>query len=346
MATPDPRFYETLEPATIAELAALTGASLAGGTPVEGGQADAILVGAAPLQHATAGSVSFLSDRKHLDALRASRAGACFVAPGMADAVPSTCVALRTEEPQAAYAKAAQRLHRVRRSEPGAPLLHPTAILEPDVRLGPGVVLGPGARVGSGAEIGAYTVVGPGVCIGRDGQIGSNVTIGFALIGDRVRILSGAVIGEAGFGIAGGRTGAMDIPQLGRVILQDGVTVGACTCIDRGAYDDTVVGENTKIDNLVQIAHNCLVGRNCVLAGHVGLSGSVTVGDGAMFGGRAGIADHINIGAGARVAAAAGVMRDIPAGETWCGAPARPIRTFMKEVAWLSRSAAGTGQQP
>ncbi|MGC1303574.1 MAG: UDP-3-O-(3-hydroxymyristoyl)glucosamine N-acyltransferase, partial [Caulobacteraceae bacterium] len=261
-----------------------------------------------------------------------------------AEAAPQGVAVLLTREPQAAYAKAAARLHRPRRHEPAAPAVHPTAELEDGVLLGHGAVIGAGARIGAGTEIGAYTVIGPGVCIGRNCVIGSNAAIGFALIGDRVRILSGAVIGEAGFGIAGSQAGAMDIPQLGRVILQDGVTVGACTCIDRGAWDDTVVGENTKIDNLVQIAHNCQVGRNCVLAGHVGLSGSVTVGDGAMFGGRAGIADHINIGAGARVAAASGVMRDIPAGETWCGAPARPIRTFMRETAWLARSAAGKGE--
>ncbi len=339
MAAPDPRFYDTLSPASASELAELSGAALA--DPAAG---DLVLTGVAPLQHAGASAVGFLSDRKHLDALRASRAGACFVAPSLAAAVPEGCAALLTNEPQAAYARAAQRLYRPRRPEPGAPLVHPTVELEDGVVLGAGVVLGPGARIGARTEIGAYSVVGPGVCIGRDCQLGSNVAMGFALVGDRVRILSGAVIGEAGFGIAGGAAGALDIPQLGRVILQDGVTVGACTCIDRGAYDDTVVGENTKIDNLVQVAHNCVIGRNCVLAGHVGLSGSVTVGDGAMFGGRAGIADHIAIGAGARVAAAAGVMRDIPAGETWCGAPARPIRTFMKEVAWLARSAAAKAQ--
>ena len=335
---PDARFYETLAPASVSDLAALAGATLA-----DGADAALRIEGVAPLAEATSALVSFLSDRKHLDALRATRAGACFVSPALAETVPPGCVALLTAEPQAAYAKAAQRLHRARRPERDAPLVHPTVELEADVGLGPGVVLGAGARVGSGTEIGAYSVIGPGVCIGRGCQVGSNAAIGFALIGDRVRILSGAVIGEAGFGIAGSSAGAMDIPQLGRVIVQDGVTIGACTCIDRGAYGDTVIGENTKIDNLVQVAHNCVVGRNCVLAGHVGLSGSVTVGDGAMFGGRAGIADHIDIGAGARVAAAAGVMRDIPAGETWCGAPARPIRTFMKEVAWLSKSAAAKG---
>ena len=338
---PDPRFYETLAPASVSALAELTGAA-----PAEGSDMGSSFDGVAPLSRAGPTHVSFLSDRKHLEALRATRAGGCFVTPALASEVPPGCIALLSGEPQAAYAKAALRLHQSRRPERDAPLLHPTAELEADVRLGPGVVLGAGVRIGARTEVGAYTVIGPGVCIGRDGQIGSNAAIGFALIGDRVRVLSGAVIGEAGFGIAGSSTGAMDIPQLGRVILQDGVTIGACTCIDRGAYDDTVVGENTKIDNLVQVAHNCVIGRNCVLAGHVGLSGSVTVGDGAMFGGRAGIADHIHIGAGARVAAAAGVMRDIPAGETWCGAPARPIRTFMKEVAWLSRSAAAKSEKP
>ncbi len=131
------------------------------------------------------------------------------------------------------------------------------------------------------------------------------------------------------------------MPQLGRVIVQDGVTVGANSCIDRGAYDDTVIGENTKIDNLVMIAHNCVIGRNCLIAAHAGISGSVTVGDGVIFGGKAGIGDHIAIGAGARVAAGAGVLADIPAGETWSGYPAKPIRQFLRETVWVSKQASG-----
>jgi UDP-3-O-[3-hydroxymyristoyl] glucosamine N-acyltransferase len=191
--------------------------------------------------------------------------------------------------------------------------------------------------------IGANTVIGPGVAIGREAAISANVTLGCALLGDRVTILAGAVIGEAGFGATVGAQGLIDIPQLGRVILQDGVTVGANSCIDRGAFDDTVIGENTKIDNLVQIAHNVRVGRNCVMAAHTGISGSVTIGDGAQLGGRVGIADHVTIGAGARLAASAGVMHDIGPGETWGGFPAQPIRGWMRETAWLRKMSSRRG---
>jgi UDP-3-O-[3-hydroxymyristoyl] glucosamine N-acyltransferase len=333
---PDSRFYEGLGPVPLGELAALTGASLAdpaaAGRPIEA---------TAPLGRAEAGAVAFLGDRRYLADLKATAAGACFLAADHADKAPDGCAVLVTSEPQAAYARAAARLHRARRHPAGAPAVHPDAELEDDVVLGHGVVIGPGARIGSGTEIGAHAVIGPGVAVGRRCRIGANAVIGFALIGDEVSIYAGAVIGEAGFGVAGARGGVLDVPQLGRVILQDRVTVGACSCIDRGAWDDTVVGENTKIDNLVQIAHNVRIGRNCVLAAHTGISGSVVVGDGAMFGGRAGIADHLQIGAGAKIAAAAGVMKNVPAGEVWAGTPARPLRRFMRETAWLARNAQG-----
>lgn len=335
---PDPRFFEDLGPVTLQDLAAATGAELAepaaGARPI---RAVAILSQAQPE------TVTFLTERRNAGQL-AGAASACFVQPASADALPVGCVALLTPSPQGAYALAAQRLHRARVIGPG-PAIAPDARLEEGVRLAPGVVVGAGAQIGRGTIVGANTVVGPGVAIGRDCEISANVTLGFALVGDRVKILAGAVIGETGFGATVGPKGLIDVPQLGRVILMDGVTVGANSCIDRGAFDDTVVGENTKIDNLVQIAHNVRVGRNCVMAAHTGISGSVTIGDGVQFGGRAGIADHVTIGDGARVAAAAGIMRDIAPGETVGGIPGRPMRQWMRETAWLTKQSARKGGQ-
>jgi UDP-3-O-[3-hydroxymyristoyl] glucosamine N-acyltransferase len=189
----------------------------------------------------------------------------------------------------------------------------------------------------------AAAVIGPGVLVGRDCVIGANAVIGFALLGDRVSISAGAVLGEAGFGAAVGPRGMVDLPQLGRVVIQDNVTIGANSCVDRGAFADTIVGENTKIDNLVHVAHNVRVGRNCVLAAYTGLSGSTVVGDGVAFGGKAGVADHLNIGSGASIGAAASVFKDVPEGETWTGFPARPLKRWLRETAWLSRMAGGRG---
>jgi UDP-3-O-[3-hydroxymyristoyl] glucosamine N-acyltransferase len=312
-------------------LARLTGAVLA--NQAEAGRA---IQGVSVLSRAGPAEVAFLADPRHARSLAESGAGACFLSEAGAAYAPKGCERLITAWPQAAWALAAEHLHRPRRNETGARLAADVH-MEGDVIVAHGAVIASGATIGKGTYIAPTAVVGPGVAIGRNCSIGPGARIGFSLIGDRVRVHAGAVIGEPGFGAAVGPTGLVDIPQLGRVIIQDGVTVGAGTCIDRGAFEDTTIGENTKIDNLVQIAHNVVVGRNCVLAAFAGISGSVVIGDGCQFGGRAGVADHIRIGAGARIAAGSGVMSEIPAGEAWGGSPARPARQWLREVAWVSR---------
>ena len=328
---PDPRFFESLPALSVAGLA-----ERIGGEVLRGGER--MISAVAPLASAGPPDLAFLGDRRFLESLAATGAG-CVIAPApAADDVPAGAALIVSAEPQAAWARASLALHRPMAL---SPISLAQAAEDETVVADPGVVLGRGARIGRGTRVGANTVIGPGVQIGRDCVIGPNVTVGFALIGDRVKLYAGARIGEAGFGAAGSRAGPVDVPQLGRVILQDGVTVGANSCIDRGAYDDTVIGENTKIDNLVMIAHNCVIGRNCLIAAHTGISGSVTVGDGVIFGGKAGIGDHIAIGEGARVAAGAGVLADIPPGETWSGYPAKPIRQFLRETVWVSKQASG-----
>jgi UDP-3-O-[3-hydroxymyristoyl] glucosamine N-acyltransferase len=329
---PDPRFFERLPALTVGELAGRVGGELSRG-------GDRKVSAVAPLAAAGEGEVAFLGDRRFLAALTASTAGCVIVPASAVDAAPSGAAVIVSGEAQAAWARASLLFHRPITLT--APAAFPEVAEDDTVVLEPGVVVGVGVRIGRGSRIGANSVIGPGVQIGRDCVIGSNTTIGFALIGDRVRLLSGARIGEPGFGAAGSRSGPIDVPQLGRVILQDGVSIGANSCIDRGAYDDTVVGENTKIDNLCMIGHNCVIGRNCLMAAHTGLSGSVTVGDGVMFGGQAGIGDHLTIGEGARVAAGAGVLQDIPPGETWSGYPAKPLRQSLREAVWLAKQASG-----
>ena len=333
---PDTRFFERLPALTVGDLAGRIG-----GEVVRGG--DRTVAAVAPLVVAGTDEVAFLGDRRFLPALAASRAG-CVILPATAvEAAPAGAAVIVSGEAQAAWARASLLFHRpLSLFDAGS---REEAAEDDTVVLEPGVVLGHGVRIGRGTRIGANTVIGPGVQIGRDCVVGSNATIGFALIGDRVRLLSGARIGEPGFGAAGSRTGPVDVPQLGRVILQDGVSVGANTCIDRGAYDDTVIGENTKIDNLCMIGHNCVIGRNCLMAAHTGLSGSVRVGDGVMFGGQAGVGDHLTIGEGARVAAGAGVLQDIPAGETWSGYPAKPLRQSLREAVWLAKQASGKARR-
>lgn len=331
--TVDTRFYAPLGALTLEEIAGRTGARLEGDPSL-------VISGIASAAHAKAAEIAFVEgDGKHAPTLSPHLA-AVFVTAGMRGFVPAGVAALETPFPRNTHSLIAASLFRPRHlMSTGQELVSEQAQVHPRAVVQPGAVIGPGAAVGEGAIIGANAVIGPGVQIGRHTVIGANASIHCALIGDHVTVLAGARVGETGFGVLAGPQGAEDAPHFGRVILQDHVTIGANTCIDRGVFEDTIIGERTKIDNLCQIAHNVVFGRGVVMAAFGGISGSVRVGDGSMLGGRVGIADHVQIGDRVSLAASAGLFRDVESGETWGGTPAKPIRQWMREVAWLQKQA-------
>jgi UDP-3-O-[3-hydroxymyristoyl] glucosamine N-acyltransferase len=335
---PDPRFYAVAGPFTLRDLAQIAGADIAGG---DGAQT---FVDVAPLATAGARDVSFLDNRRYLDAFRKSAAGACLVAREAAKDAPPGMSLLIAKDPYRAYAKIAAAFHPPTPPEPG---VHPAAHVASGARIGDGCRIEAGAVIGARAEIGrrcridANAVIGEGVVLGNDCAIGPGASISHAVIGARAIVHGGARIGQDGFGFALGGPkadgGHLKVPQLGRVVIGDDVEIGANTTIDRGAGPDTVVGDGTKIDNLVQIAHNVRIGRGCVIVAQVGISGSTRIGDFVMLGGQAGVTGHLDIGDGARIAAQAGVMRDIEPGTTVGGSPAVPQRQWLKGVAMIER---------
>jgi UDP-3-O-[3-hydroxymyristoyl] glucosamine N-acyltransferase len=336
----DPRFYSRAGPFRLGKLAGEIGAEI--GAEASRASPDLLLNDVAPIEAAGPGELTFCADKRFRAALAATRAGACLVHPEHAPALAAGTVPLLVENPAGAYALASALFYPVQRGPSHiaeTALVHPAARLGEAVSVEPYAVIGPGAEIGRGTVIGAGSQIGPGCAIGMDCLIGPNVTIAFSLIGDRVIVHPGARIGQDGFGLVGGAGGRRKIPQLGRVVIQDDVEIGANTTIDRGAGPDTVIGQGTKIDNLVQIGHNTRIGRHCVIAGQVGISGSTVIGDFVALGGKAGLADHVMIGNSAQVAALSGVMRDIPPGEIHMGIPARPIKEFMRETAILTQLA-------
>ena len=329
----DPRFYAPLGALTLGGIAADSGLDLIGDAEVE-------ITGIAPAALGRRGDIAFLDGDAKTRPEISPDISALLVNSANITHVPEGMPYLVTPVPRYVHGQVAQRLFRSRHAEwvQRTPV-SPDALVHETVIIAPGAVIGAGAAIGEGTVVGPNAVIGPGVQIGRHCSIGAAATVFCALIGDHVKLLAGARLGEVGFGVTPGPEGLEDALHFGRVILQDHVTIGANSCVDRGVFEDTILGERTKIDNLCQIAHNVVFGRSVVMAAFGGISGSVTVGDGARIGGRVGIADHVVIGDGVNLAASAGVFRNIDAGETWGGTPAKPIRQWMREVAWLQKQA-------
>jgi len=299
--------------------------------------------GVAPLDRADASHLSILSSARYAPMLASTRAGVVLVDPEFRDVEGAPRARIIVKHPLEKLALLLPRLYPERPPSPGIAAtarIGKGATLGERVSVGEYVVIGAGSKIGSDVVIGAHGVVGENATVGDGARLWPGVTIyPGASLGNRVMIHSGARIGCDGFGYVF-RDGAHNkIPHVGRCIIGDDVEIGANTTIDRGSIDDTVIGSGTKIDNLVQIAHNVRIGENCLLMAQVGVAGSATIGDGAILAGQAGISGHLSIGAGARVAGQAGVFGDIPAGETWSGYPARPHRESLRASAALFRLA-------
>jgi UDP-3-O-[3-hydroxymyristoyl] glucosamine N-acyltransferase len=345
----DPQFFNASRRLTVREIAELTGAVPAAGAPLDRSIGDI-----ASLDRAGPDQLAFLDSPRYASALASTGAAVCLVSKRFAADVPAHVTPLVAARPYVAFVTVARVMFaealRPRAVFPGAGRqpgahIHALALLEDSVVVEPGAVIGPGAEVGTGTYIGPGAVIGPKVRIGRECSVGPGASVTNALIGDRVTLHAGCRIGQDGFGYLPSPQGHVKAPQLGRVIIQDAVEVGANSTIDRGSGSDTVIGEGTKIDNLVQIGHNVEIGRHCIIVAQTGISGSCTIGDFVMMGGQVGIADHIKVGTGARLAARSGVLADVPAGTTWSGYPARPGRQFLRDMVFLHQLATRNGRE-
>jgi UDP-3-O-[3-hydroxymyristoyl] glucosamine N-acyltransferase len=339
-----PGFFDRAGPFPLSEVAAKVGAEIPA-------TADGSLLvhDVRPLADATRAHITFLDNRRYLPQLGGTKAAACLIQPAFAARVPDGTVPATMKAPYRGFALALHMFYpgamRSRTSEAahGDPLVHPTARIEDGVTIEPGAVIGREAWIGRGAYIAAGAMIGYRVTIGRGSSIGFGASIVHALIGDRVIVHPGVRIGQDGFGFAMSAAGHLKVPQIGRVIIQDDVEIGANSCIDRGALNDTIIGAGTKIDNLVQIGHNAVLGRGCVIVAQVGISGSAVLEDGVVMGGQSGAAGHLTVGRGAQIAGASHVKDSVPAGQRMIGTPAIPIREWARNQVILAKLTAKAG---
>jgi len=338
----EPVFLRDTRGLTLDEIVTLTGATM----PAPPARARRI-VDVAPLDRASPGDICFFDNKRFIADAGKTHAGACLTGAALVKELPERVTALVVREPYRAFVQVAralfpQALRPSSLAESGSVAgahIDASARLESGVTVEPGAVIGPRCEIGSGTVIGATAVIGTDVRVGRDCAIGSGTVVTNALIGDRVIIHPGCKVGQDGFGFVMSGAGHLKVPQVGRVIIQDDVEIGAGTTIDRGAIRDTVIGEGTKIDNLVQVGHNVSIGRHCVVVAQTGISGSATLEDFVVLGARAGINNLATVGEGAQLAATSNVNGNVPPGARWGGTPAKPVKQWFREIMALERLA-------
>lgn len=331
----DPRFFKKQPPIALADLAAIAGGKLAG----ESGGAT-MIDDVAALDQAGPSHISFLDNIRYKDVFLQSKARAVIVSEAAANFAPAHMALIVSPNPYKSYALVAQAFYPD--NYPPAEISS-AAHVDASATIGKGCVIEAGAVIGANAKIGDGTwvqsgaAIGEGVETGARCRIGTGASVSHAILGDAVRLYPGVRVGQDGFGFAIDPKGHVKVPQLGRVLIEDNVEIGANTCIDRGAGPDTVIGAGTWIDNLVQIGHNVKIGKGCVLIAQCGVAGSTVLEDFVVLAAKVGVAGHLRIGKGARIGAMAGVMRDVPAGEEQLGAPSMPVKEFMRQVVALKR---------
>ncbi|MCI5059728.1 MAG: UDP-3-O-(3-hydroxymyristoyl)glucosamine N-acyltransferase [Alphaproteobacteria bacterium] len=314
----DSRFHKNSGPKTLGELVEIADARCA---PEHH---DFLVSDVASLDEASETDISFLDNVKYKSAFANTKAGVCIVSPEMAEFAPETCRLLISNSPYKSYAYIAQAFYPVHEE------LKETQISD-------GAHVHPSAKIGEGCIIEAGAVIGENVEIGAHCRIDANATVTHAIIGSHTRLYPGARIGQDGFGFAIDPKGHVKVPQLGCVIIGDHVEIGANSCIDRGSGPDTIIGDGTWIDNLVQIGHNVKIGKGCVIVAQAGIAGSTELGDYVVVAAQVGIAGHLKIGTGVRIAAQSGVMRDVEAGAEVMGSPALPAKQCLRQMAILKK---------
>jgi UDP-3-O-[3-hydroxymyristoyl] glucosamine N-acyltransferase len=342
----EPVFLRQSRGLTLAEIAQIAGAEAPSSA-----FASRRMSGIAALDRASPADLGFLESRSFVDAARASRAGACLTTKSLAAGLPAGTVPLIVAAPYRAFVAVARAMFPgALRPSSLAPVgsvegahVDKTARCEADVTIEPGAVIGPRAEIGSGTLVGANAVIGADVRVGRDCAIGAGSIVTHSLVGDRVIVHPGCKIGQDGFGYVMSGKGHLKVPQVGRVIIQDDVEIGAGTTIDRGAIRDTVIGEGTKIDNLVQVGHNVTIGRHCVIVAQTGIAGSSTLEDFVVLGARVGLNTQVTIGEGAQIAGISVVHGDVPPGARWGGTPAKPVKLWFREIKLLEQMARRKG---
>ena len=333
---PDSRFFKKAGPFTLQQLAEITQTEIGPHS-----DAGAVYENVGSLQDGTDKDVSFLLSKKYVADLEKTKAGVCIVSAEFVDKVPETSAVLIAREPYRSYGLAAAAFYPNEKSE--TTVVHPRAVVAETAEIGEGTRIDAGAVVGENVKIGKNghifpnAVIGDNVILGDDCIVGANASVQYTIAGNKVYIYPGARIGQDGFGFFLSPKGHTNIPQLGRVIIGNDVEIGANTCLDRGALGDTVIGDGSRLDNLIQFGHNVQTGKCCVIVSQVGVAGSTKMGDFVVLAGQAGVAGHLNIGSGAQIAAQSGILRDVEPMEHLMGSPAVPLKEYMRQVATLKK---------